>query len=103
HHRTVGTDANPELMMYQLFAKKWSEQANRLALFVTDLLGFGAYEVLVLWHDLMQWRPTQPSWRRIEENIGLVLWPITVAGLIAVTWGWRASATAVVLWYGATF
>ena len=52
HHRTVGSDDDPELMMYRMFGKKWSPKANRLKLLVTDLMGLGSYELLVLWHDL---------------------------------------------------
>jgi fatty acid desaturase len=103
HHRTVGTDANPELVMYRMFGEKWSEDANPLWLFLTDLLGFGAYEVLVLWHDLLQWRPLQPAWRRVEEDIGLILWPITMTALIGIACGWRHAAVTFVLWYGSLF
>jgi fatty acid desaturase len=103
HHRTVGTDSNPELMMYRIFPKKWSEDARQLKLFVGDLVGLGSFEALVLWHDLMQWRPLRPVWRRVEETFGLVLWPVTAASLIGITFGWRVTIVTALLWYGALF
>src|SRR5207245_10893270 len=57
HHRTVGTGADPELMMYRMFGKKWSPDASPRKLFLTDLIGLGSFELLVLWYDLMKWRP----------------------------------------------
>ena len=103
HHRTVGTDADPELMMYRMFGKKWSPDASRLKLFVTDLIGLGAFELLVLWHDLMQWRSAAPTRRRIEETFGLILWPLVAVGLPAVLWGWQTAAAISALWYGSLF
>jgi fatty acid desaturase len=103
HHRTVGTDADPELMMYRMFGPKWSPDANRLKLFVTDLIGLGSWELLVLWHDLLQWRPAEPLRRRIEETVGLIAWPLVMVGLGLVWLGWRDTLAVALLWYGAIF
>lgn len=101
HHRTVGSEGDPELALSRVFPKKWSADASRPWLFFTDLLGFGSYELLLLWHDLMRWQPQTPTWRRIEEYVGLGFWRIGAVVLIALIFGWSASLTAVVLWYGA--
>ena len=103
HHRTVGTEDDPELMMYRKFGSKWSPGASRVKLFVTDLMGLGSYELLVLWHDLLQWRPPEPAWRRIEETLGLLLWPAIAAGVAIWSLGWRAALVLALLWYGSLF
>lgn len=103
HHRTVGSDGNPELNLYRRFDKKWSADANRFKLFVTDLLGCGSYEAIVLWDDLMRWRPLRRPWQRVAEEFSLVSWPISAACLIGVTCGWWTSLVIAVLWYGALF
>jgi len=103
HHRTVGTDADPELLMYRQFGRKWRDGADRLKLFLTDLAGFGSYELLVLWYDLMQWRPSEPAWRRRLEELGLILWPLVAAGLLTLAFGWRSAVAVALMWYGALF
>jgi fatty acid desaturase len=101
HHRTVGTVADPEMMMFRKFARKWSADADTFKLFVTDLLGCGTHELLVLWYDLMRWQPLTPVSRRVEEYLGLLLWRVGAVVVIALTCGWWASVTVVLLWYGA--
>lgn len=101
HHRTAGSDADPELTLHRMFPRKWSADANQFRLFVTDIFGFGSYELLLLWTNLMRWQPLTPASRRIEEYLGLALWRIGAVILIALIYGWMASAAAVLLWYGA--
>lgn len=101
HHRTVGSAADPELALSRMFPRKWSADASRLRLFFTDLLGLGSYELCLLWYDLMRWQPQTPTRRRIEEYLGLALWRICAVVGVALTCGWSASLTAVLLWYGA--
>lgn len=103
HHRTVGTDADPELMMYRKFGPKWAPEANRVKLFFTDLIGLGSFEMLVLWDDLMRWRPPLPLSRRLAEVAGMIAWPLGMATLLALWLGWRDMLIVAALWYGSIF
>ncbi len=103
HHRSVGTDADPELMMYRMFGRKWSPDANRLKLYFTDLMGMGSYELLVLWYDLLQWRPGEPKRRLVAETAGLLLWPVAMITLLIGLLGWRSALAVALLWYGSLF
>ena len=57
----------------------------------------------MLWHDLLQWRPAEPAWRRIEETLGLLLWPAIAAGGAVWSLGWRSALLLALLWYGSLF
>jgi fatty acid desaturase len=101
HHRSLGTDGDPELKTYGRFAKKWSPDANRLKLFVTDLLGFGAAELLVLWDDIMMSREAGSQGRL--EVLGIILWPSAIGGLVVSGGNWALLGCAAALWYGSLF
>ena len=101
HHRTLGTKDDPELKTYGRFANKWSPDANRLKLFVTDLFGFGAAELLVLWGDIMTSREAGPEGRL--EVLGIILWPAAIGGLLVSGGNWALLGCAAALWYGSLF
>jgi fatty acid desaturase len=100
HHRWQGTAADPELSTYGRFAGKWSADANRYQLFISDLLGFGAAEVLVLWDDIMKSRDPKAKLQRYLEIAGMIAWPLGAGGLLTALVGWRLCACVAGLWYG---
>lgn len=91
HHRTVGTEDDPELVHRRRFSDKWHTNTNKLKLFITDLIGFGWREVLFI---LKVARPQHPI-----DVIG----PVLTIGFLVALLLWLGYGQLVVLWYVALY
>lgn len=91
HHRTLGSEEDPELIHKRRFSDKWQPGNSKLKLFITDLIGFGWREVLFVFKIAWPQRPID------------VMGPVFVIGTALGFLIWSGNAQLVLVWFAALY